>query len=89
MKSSALVGPVVTFLCFGHAAPLFAAEPVFTGTATQVAPGDKVVVLATDPPVGKPIARSQPTASVDRYVQMVSVAVDSRDQIPMRFVARG
>jgi len=59
--------------------PLFAAEPAFTGaepaftgTATQVAPpGDKVVVLATNPLVGKPIARSQPIASIDRYVQIV------------------
>jgi sporulation protein YlmC with PRC-barrel domain len=49
MKSSALVRPVATFLCFGLAAPLFATEPVVTGTATHAAPGDNVVALATKP----------------------------------------
>lgn len=36
-------------MCFGLAAPLFAAEPVVTGAATNAAPGDKVVALATKP----------------------------------------
>jgi sporulation protein YlmC with PRC-barrel domain len=49
MKRAALVGPVATFLCFGLAAPLFAAEPVVAGAATNAAPGDKVVALATKP----------------------------------------
>jgi sporulation protein YlmC with PRC-barrel domain len=49
MKCSALVGPVATFLCFGLASPLFAAEPVVTGTATHAAPSDKVGAVATRP----------------------------------------
>jgi sporulation protein YlmC with PRC-barrel domain len=49
MKRSTLIGSVATILCFGLAAPLSAAEPVVTGTATHAAPGDKVVALATKP----------------------------------------
>ena len=49
MKCSALVGPVATVLCLGLSAPLFAAEPVVTGTAIHSSPGDKAVVPATKP----------------------------------------
>jgi hypothetical protein len=46
MKSSSIVAPVAALLCLGLGVPLFAAEPVVTGTANHALPGDKAVAPA-------------------------------------------
>jgi sporulation protein YlmC with PRC-barrel domain len=49
MKSSKIVGAVAAFLCLGLEAPVFAAEPVVTGTAIHASPGEKIVTSAVKP----------------------------------------
>jgi sporulation protein YlmC with PRC-barrel domain len=49
MKSSTIAGHVAAFLCLGVATPLFAAEPLVTGTANLAVPEGKLVFPATKP----------------------------------------